>query len=193
MGASAARSTTSASQVKHDLIARLGAANQQGAVGRSFEWLWLVADGAGNQSALAAMTDPRPARPPDRNIAGLGEFEQALQRRIPVDNEAAASERDQRSYAGRSSRQVRRPTRCVHHTGCAGWSRPEDLCVHPLRADASGSQPAGQVSQERGWAAQIEVRLARYADLLEYRHAEMSRSEERRVGKECRSRWSPYH
>ena len=25
------------------------------------------------------------------------------------------------------------------------------------------------------------------------RHAETIRSEERRVGKECRSRWSPYH
>ena len=24
-------------------------------------------------------------------------------------------------------------------------------------------------------------------------HAAMTRSEERRVGKECRSRWSPYH
>src|SRR2546422_4023418 len=26
-----------------------------------------------------------------------------------------------------------------------------------------------------------------------FRHAVMERSEERRVGKECRSRWSPYH
>ena len=25
------------------------------------------------------------------------------------------------------------------------------------------------------------------------RHSDNSRSEERRVGKECRSRWSPYH
>ena len=25
------------------------------------------------------------------------------------------------------------------------------------------------------------------------KHKRMSRSEERRVGKECRSRWSPYH
>ena len=28
-----------------------------------------------------------------------------------------------------------------------------------------------------------------YAEMLE----ELARSEERRVGKECRSRWSPYH
>ena len=28
---------------------------------------------------------------------------------------------------------------------------------------------------------------------LEYRGKKLKRSEERRVGKECRSRWSPYH
>src|SRR5690554_1844802 len=30
-------------------------------------------------------------------------------------------------------------------------------------------------------------------DLLSNKRAEIMRSEERRVGKECRSRWSPYH
>ena len=29
--------------------------------------------------------------------------------------------------------------------------------------------------------------------LVEERHRQKMRSEERRVGKECRSRWSPYH
>ena len=29
--------------------------------------------------------------------------------------------------------------------------------------------------------------------LLTHAHIDHSRSEERRVGKECRSRWSPYH
>ena len=33
------------------------------------------------------------------------------------------------------------------------------------------------------------VRLAGIED----KHPERARSEERRVGKECRSRWSPYH
>jgi len=55
---------TSASQVKNDLVPRLGATYQQVSVGRLFEWLWLVADSAGNQPAFAAMTDPCPARPP---------------------------------------------------------------------------------------------------------------------------------
>ena len=30
-------------------------------------------------------------------------------------------------------------------------------------------------------------------DLVAFLFGDMSRSEERRVGKECRSRWSPYH
>ena len=31
-----------------------------------------------------------------------------------------------------------------------------------------------------------------YQDIIKF-NGEMGRSEERRVGKECRSRWSPYH
>ena len=34
--------------------------------------------------------------------------------------------------------------------------------------------------------------LTRYY-LKQFQYAEIQRSEERRVGKECRSRWSPYH
>src|SRR5258707_2250492 len=36
------------------------------------------------------------------------------------------------------------------------------------------------------WAAEVEAGWKRI-------RAELDRSEERRVGKECRSRWSPYH
>src|SRR2546426_7200567 len=35
--------------------------------------------------------------------------------------------------------------------------------------------------------------ILRTAGLVTVRQAEVARSEERRVGKECRSRWSPYH
>jgi hypothetical protein len=82
----------SASQIQRDLAARLGAADQQVAGSRWFEWLWLVADGAGNQPAFAGMTDPCPARPPHRDITCLGQFEQALVRRIPGNDEATARE-----------------------------------------------------------------------------------------------------
>src|SRR5437016_13633730 len=37
------------------------------------------------------------------------------------------------------------------------------------------------------------VNPQRLVDDLARRHARIERSEERRVGKECRSRWSPYH
>ena len=33
----------------------------------------------------------------------------------------------------------------------------------------------------------------KYGHTFHYTAAAMGRSEERRVGKECRSRWSPYH
>ena len=42
---------------------------------------------------------------------------------------------------------------------------------------------------------QMDLRQVRYADFAElsvYCYRQL-RSEERRVGKECRSRWSPYH
>src|SRR3712207_9194999 len=37
------------------------------------------------------------------------------------------------------------------------------------------------------------VSLVNYSLLMDKKYLESSRSEERRVGKECRSRWSPYH
>ena len=41
---------------------------------------------------------------------------------------------------------------------------------------------------------QIEEKIKDYKiSLTEIKEEEVKRSEERRVGKECRSRWSPYH
>ena len=42
-------------------------------------------------------------------------------------------------------------------------------------------------------AAELVGRGARGRDLHVVGKALLTRSEERRVGKECRSRWSPYH
>ena len=48
-------------------------------------------------------------------------------------------------------------------------------------------------------SSDIAVLIARrYYDIKDYKNSEkwtliLTRSEERRVGKECRSRWSPYH
>src|SRR5256885_16594624 len=50
---------------------------------------------------------------------------------------------------------------------------------------------AVEPARERGDAAEYVRRLK--GKLSKLRRAAELRSEERRVGKECRSRWSPYH
>ena len=42
-------------------------------------------------------------------------------------------------------------------------------------------------------AHERSAKLAQWAQLIDDHQDELARSEERRVGKECRSRWSPYH
>ena len=44
-----------------------------------------------------------------------------------------------------------------------------------------------------GMAQQEGVDMCAFCDLILERAEKAARSEERRVGKECRSRWSPYH
>src|SRR6266542_4568587 len=43
------------------------------------------------------------------------------------------------------------------------------------------------------WLRDHPALEARHRDRLDLRHHHRDRSEERRVGKECRSRWSPCH
>src|SRR6266480_3163913 len=60
------------------------------------------------------------------------------------------------------------------------WS--SDVCSSDLAMARGAGRLHGQTSLA-GWLYTVGVRFARRA----------ARSEERRVGKECRSRWSPYH
>ena len=55
-----------------------------------------------------------------------------------------------------------------------------------ISADSSSYQ-----SQMKSAASQMKVLSAEYTTAAT--KAKLFRSEERRVGKECRSRWSPYH
>ena len=87
-----------------------------------------------------------------------------------------------------------------------------DVTVNrPVRVyDCSGpwGDPAFAGTSEEGLPALRRDWILRRGDVEEYsgrevkpqdngylsgQHAEFARSEERRVGKECRSRWSPYH
>ena len=51
-----------------------------------------------------------------------------------------------------------------------------------------------QEAYERGWLDDADEEYPDYGEAEAYDTEKMAgRSEERRVGKECRSRWSPYH
>ena len=46
---------------------------------------------------------------------------------------------------------------------------------------------------KKEFSEQRTKELSQRENLIKFLHKELLRSEERRVGKECRSRWSPYH
>src|SRR5206468_3271936 len=109
-----------------------------------------------------------------RNIASLGEFEQALEFCIPGDREGTTSKRDQRARTSRASWWVWWLPRCVNHAGCAGGGRPEQFGMYMFSSDAPVCEFLCEILHERGWAAQIEVRVTRHADPLEYRYIEVA-------------------
>src|SRR2546430_12007153 len=63
-----------------------------------------------------------------------------------------------------------------------------EIAVGEIAAGRRRDQVADAVVMFRG-QADVEIGVERLGDLL----TEDGRSEERRVGEECRSRWSPYH
>src|SRR3989442_3779431 len=76
------------------------------------------------------------------------------------------------------------------HTRCGrDWS--SDVCSSDL-LEAHGPAAragVGTFAYEFSWPSPIPLLGATHALELPF----VTRSEERRVGKECRSRWSPYH
>src|SRR5258708_518317 len=69
--------------------------------------------------------------------------------------------------------------------------------VHEMKALISRSRELGMQTFDQALFDLFEADMITYEDAL--RNADsvndirLKRSEERRVGKECRSRWSPYH
>ena len=77
---------------------------------------------------------------------------------------------------------------------CAGFSLRWLLLLGARALGARASVVAARGLSSCGSQA-LEHRLSSCGTLglVAPRHVGSSRSEERRVGKECRSRWSPYH
>src|SRR2546430_949843 len=69
------------------------------------------------------------------------------------------------------------------------------LVAAPLCGQGSGgvSNPGSSATASAAVTNDMLVNAAASGDWLMYGHNYWNRSEERRVGKECRSRWSPYH
>ena len=68
------------------------------------------------------------------------------------------------------------------------------LCACLTLPTVALSQTPALTAPERRIAAAVDARNAQALALLErVVNINSGRSEERRVGKECRSRWSPYH
>ena len=61
--------------------------------------------------------------------------------------------------------------------------------VEPYRSQDIRARTSGVVVR----AAEEGDSVEKGAELLRFDRTDQERSEERRVGKECRSRWSPYH
>src|SRR5256885_10454528 len=73
------------------------------------------------------------------------------------------------------------------HTRLQGdWS--SDVCSSDLLVRTVGTNVARELDEGRV----IAMMVGREVDQI-FPKATHDRSEERRVGKECRSRWSPYH
>src|SRR5260221_9109254 len=62
-----------------------------------------------------------------------------------------------------------------------------------LRAASNANSRVAAKKLRDRFVRRCGVRCAGAAELLSSEWKQMTRSEERRVGKECRSRWSPYH
>ena len=73
--------------------------------------------------------------------------------------------------------------------GCKNTDKAKEETEKPVITLGSDNYPPYNYLNEDGVPTGIDVELATEA----FKRMGYQRSEERRVGKECRSRWSPYH
>src|ERR1022692_1010781 len=77
----------------------------------------------------------------------------------------------------------------LSHMGAGGLKLPG--AVHKLKEPASKTNPVERRTAQYDYQAAHPQTAPSCGIVREHQSA--TRSEERRVGKECRSRWSPYH
>src|SRR5579872_2555742 len=80
------------SKIQSDSRVWLGTAYEDVPVSGPLERFRVVSNRSANQTSHAGMTDSRPARPPDRNIARFRQFEQGGEFRIPRGSNPATRE-----------------------------------------------------------------------------------------------------
>src|SRR2546426_581376 len=89
--------------------------------------------------------------------------------------------------------QVFRETDAIHKSHQRQGRREELLKFHVAEEVGLGTQQVSIHVARRSFALLIAAHRVFAPGKKTLRKREFPRSEERRVGKECRSRWSPYH
>ena len=112
------------------------------------------------------MADPCAARPPDWNIAGLGELEKMGKASVPWHGEATAGEGNTGARANLSRGRMGRPGGAARDSGCDGGFSAEYLRVDAGTRNSPGLQLCREAGKETGWPAEVEVRFLRYTMLL---------------------------
>src|SRR6516225_1992462 len=166
------------SQIDDDVALGLRATDQHIPDRGCIKRVGAVADRPAHKSSLASMADPRSTRPSHRYVAGFSKLEQALERRLPADIESASSERDPRSVARRTCRQVWRRTRRRREARGDGRTWAENLGVNASCSDAPGRKAGSQIIHEGGRSADVEIAVARHAQFLQNAHVHASGSVE---------------
>ena len=72
-------------------------------------------------------------------------------------------------------------------------TKMENKIDHIIARVLAGEASAEDILFISNWMNEKEENHKTFSLLKSYWSADIARSEERRVGKECRSRWSPYH
>src|SRR5262249_32510612 len=145
-------------------------ANENAAVAGLAECLRSVAARARNQAALTAVTNAGPARPADRNVARLGELQDALVgRRLPVCGDTTARERHQRTSVAVILGQMRRSRRCADDTRSHGLAAVEDFDLDSPRRHAQGCERLSHLCHETSRPAEVDIGLLWDAELVEDR------------------------